>query len=260
MVNTRATNANAHPGYIDLATPKRASAEVAKEREQKERAREVAVKKKAAGVQRVAELEKRMEEEDAQEQSSRTIERSAKNAPVKKGKGSSTKPSGGVNKRKKAAVTESDGSAIEQDGDGDQETQHAGRVSQSEEPEGAGTSELTELEATPKPPKKKAKQDKPSLRDVIKTAKKGMSSLQDSKPPARSGPDTLDFRTDAHTQANDMMDIDGGDNTGSATEVLSNRLGDRRGGSAPSAALSESVLPPRTKATPATPFVKMSKP
>ena len=91
MANTRRKNATAHPGYIDLPTPKQPSAEVAKEKAQKEQAKEAAVQKKAASVRKVAELEKRMEEEDAKERSTHVTRGSAKKAPARKGKGSTVK-------------------------------------------------------------------------------------------------------------------------------------------------------------------------
>ncbi|KAI0654345.1 hypothetical protein C8Q70DRAFT_1058588 [Cubamyces menziesii] len=287
MANTRRKNATAHPGYIDLPTPKQPSAEVAKEKAQKEQAKEAAVQKKAASVRKVAELEKRMEEEDAKERSTHVTRGSAKKAPARKGKGSTVKAvnvgKGGANKRKKAITAGTDGSDTERDN-------NALQLSQSEGPEVEGDSELTELEDTPRPPKKRAKQDKPSLREVVGTAKANLAEpLQEPAlaptsrfPSERSGGTarsthapmekfSLSIRSNVQTHAADAMDVD--DEGNDATQVLGDWLGDRgSGGSAhsgqplastrtsTSTEQSASIALPRTKATPATPFAKSGNP
>ncbi|KAJ8475491.1 hypothetical protein ONZ51_g6528 [Trametes cubensis] len=307
MANTRRKNATAHPGYVDLPTPKRPSAEVAKEKAQKEQAKEAAVQKKAASVRKVAELEKKMEEEDVREQSTHVTKGSAEKAPVKKGKGRAAKVrvlsrlytvrnldadpaktcqvvnvgKGGANKRKKAITAESDGSDTERDNGALQSHQ----LSQSEGPEVNGDSDLTELEDTPRPPKKRAKQDKPSLREIIGTAKTNLAEppirtlalTNKSMLPgrsdgaARSAHASADPRTNVYARADDSMQVD--DEAHDATQVLGDWLGDRRSGgsgklqasgvstrTSTSTEQSASVAPLRTKATPATPFAKPGNP
>ena len=74
---TRASNANAHPGIVDLPTSRRSTQEVAMAKQEKAVAKALAKKKKADTIQRVAQLESeaKQKKRDTEQQANNPVDK-----------------------------------------------------------------------------------------------------------------------------------------------------------------------------------------
>lgn len=74
---TRASNANAHPGIVDLPTSRRSTQEVAMAKQEKAVAKALAEKKKADTIQRVAQLESeaKQKKRDTEQQANNPVDK-----------------------------------------------------------------------------------------------------------------------------------------------------------------------------------------
>lgn len=177
---TRKKNATAHPGVVDLPGTRRTSEEVAASKQKKADLKAAEAKRRSEAVRKAANIEDQMREKDEKEQATR-VTRTYKNksAPTSRTCGSK------ATSERELAVVDAEADDIlvapkkhrlqEDSGESGAATRRAGANLVASDAFGLNDDELTELEDTPAPKRKKAKKAtkaaRPGLRDEIEAAR-----------------------------------------------------------------------------------------
>lgn len=168
---TRSTNAFAQPGKPDMPAPRRSTAQVDADDKAKAKAKDDKKRKREKGIQKAAKAEDQMQQQDDKEQKTR----------VSRGTRPKTVSTSSTSGRK--APPKRQGSIADADVDatpkrGGKGTKRSSKT-ESKPDDDDGVSDLTDIESTPVPPKKKPKtkaEKETALRNAIQASRTNNSS------------------------------------------------------------------------------------